>query len=215
MPTPVSTTVNSSTASARDSASLANWRPSARPIRSLTPPESVNLNAFERRFLITCCIRCSSVSIVGGTFAPCTSISKSRLLSSATGLGELDLAVLDRAAAVLLFEELRLLVELLVRLLQLLLLRLQQLFRGLEGGGLLLELLVRLLELLLLRLQLFGLALQLLRQSLRLREQLLGPHVRLDRVQHHADRLGELLEECLLDVGEALERGELDHRQHL
>ena len=30
-----------------------------------------------------------------------------------------------------------------------------------------------------------------------------------------ADRLGQLLEEGLLDVREALERGELDHGQHL
>ena len=73
------------TASARESASLANCRPSASSILSMTLPSSVNLNAFERRFLITCCRRCSSVSIVGGTFAPCTSISKFSSWSSATG----------------------------------------------------------------------------------------------------------------------------------
>jgi hypothetical protein len=39
----------------------------------LTPPDSVNVNAFESRFLITCCSRCSSVSVAGGTFAPRTS----------------------------------------------------------------------------------------------------------------------------------------------
>ena len=91
----------------------------------------------------------------------------------------------------------------------------QQLLGRLEGRGLFLELLVRLLELLLLGLQLFGLALQLLGQALRLRQQLLRPHVRADRVEHDADRLGQLLEERLLDIREALERGELDHRQHL
>ena len=70
MPTPVSSTTNSSTDSARESASLANCRPSASAIRSFTSPASVNLKAFESRFLTTCWSRCSSVSIVGGTFAP-------------------------------------------------------------------------------------------------------------------------------------------------
>ena len=37
----------------------------------------------------------------------------------------------------------------------------------------------------------------------------------LDRVQHDADRLRELLEEGLLDLGERRERRELDHRHHL
>ena len=105
MPTPVSSTANSSTASARDSASLANWRPSATPIRSLTPPDSVNLNAFESRFLSTCCSRCSSVSIAGGTFAPWTSISKlealvlgdrpERPLDEVAHVGERDVADVD------------------------------------------------------------------------------------------------------------------------
>ena len=88
MPTPVSSTTNSITASARERLSLANCRPSASPIRSLTLPTSVNLHAFESRFLSTCCSRCSSVSIVGGTFAPWTSISKLSSLSSATGRNE-------------------------------------------------------------------------------------------------------------------------------
>jgi hypothetical protein len=50
------------------------------------------------------------------------------------------------------------------------------------------QFLVGLLELLLLRLQLLG-------KLLRLLEEALGAHRRLDRIEHYADRLGELLEE--------------------
>ena len=88
IPTPVSITEKETTASARDSASLANCRPSASSTRSATLPASVNLNAFESRFFRICCRRCSSVSSVGGTFAPCTSISNFSSLSSATGRNE-------------------------------------------------------------------------------------------------------------------------------
>ncbi len=134
------------------------------------------------------------------------------LLQRAAGL--LDLGVLDLDPGVLLLELLRALLELLVRLLQLLLLRLQQLFGGAERRSLRLELCVRPPQLVLLRLQLLRLALEILRQRLRLEEQLLGAHVRVDRVQHDADRLGEHLEEGLLDLGERRERRELDHRHH-
>ena len=120
----------------------------------------------------------------------------------------LDLAVLALHLLVLRLQEARFLLQLLVRLLQLFLLLLEQLFRGLQRLGLLLQALVRLGELFLLRLQLLG-------ERLRLRQQFLRAHVRLDGVEHDADRLGELFEECLLDGREALERGELDHRHHL
>ena len=73
-----------------------------------------------------------------------------------------------------------------------------------EQPRLLLELLVGLLQLLLP-------ALQLLRQRLRLLEQVLGARVGLDRVEHDADALGELVEERLVRRAEALERGELEH----
>ena len=73
---------------------------------------------------------------------------------------------------------------------------------------LLAELLVGLLQLLLLRLQLGG-------ELLRLLEQPLGAHRRLDRVQHDADRAGELLEEREVRRGEPGERRELDDRPHL
>ena len=65
------------------------------------------------------------------------------------------------------------------------------------------ELLVGLLELARLRLQLLG-------QRLRLLEQLLGAHVGDDRVEHDADRLGELLEERAVDLAERPQRGQLD-----
>ena len=73
---------------------------------------------------------------------------------------------------------------------------------------LLLELLVGLLQLLLLRLQLAG-------ELLRLLEQTFGLHRRFDRVEHDADRGGELFEEHGLQRGEFVERGELDHRLDL
>ena len=132
--------------------------------------------------------------------------------SSSASAGELDLLVLDLDPAVLLLELLRLLLELLVRLLKLLLLGLQELLGGPQRRRLGLELGVRALQLLLLGLQLLGLALQVLRERLRLEEQLLGAHVRLDRVQDDADRLGELVEERLLGVAEPRERAQLDHR---
>ena len=72
-----------------------------------------------------------------------------------------------------------------------------------------------LLQLLVGVLQLFLAALQLLRERLRLREQVFRPHVRLDRVDHDADRFRQLLEERLVGVGEALEGGQLEHALHL
>ena len=77
-----------------------------------------------------------------------------------------------------------------------------------ELGGLLLELLVGLLQLALLGLQLAS-------ELLRLFEQALGLHGGFDRVQHDADRGGELLEEGDLQLGEVAERRELDHRLDL
>ena len=52
--------------------------------------------------------------------------------------------------------------------------------------------------------------LQLHRQLLRLLQQVLGPHRRLDGVQHDADRLRELLEERQMGGRERLQRRELD-----
>ena len=81
---------------------------------------------------------------------------------------------------------------------------------------LLLELLVGLLQFALLRLQFGG-------ELLRLLQQTLGLHRRLDAVQHDADARRQLIEERGLQVGEAAERGQLDdrldlaleqHRQH-
>ena len=135
--------------------------------------------------------------------------------SCSAGSRQLDLAVLDLDAVVLLLELLRLLLELFVRLLQLLLLRLQQLLGRLERLRLLLELDVRALQLLLLGLQLLRALLELEREGLRLAEQLLRAHRRLDRVDDDADRLAELVEEAALHLAERLERRELDHRHHL
>ena len=73
---------------------------------------------------------------------------------------------------------------------------------------LLLELLVGLLQLPLLRLQFAG-------ELLRLLEQALGLHRRLDRIEHDADRGGELFEEHGLQGGEFVNRSELDHRLDL
>ena len=129
--------------------------------------------------------------------------------------GQLDLAVLPLDVAVLLAEQRRLLLELLVGLAQLLLLGLQQLLGGLERLRLLLELGVGAPQLLLLGLQLLRALLQLARQLLRLLEQLLGALVGDDRVEHDAERLGQLLEERLVDVGEVVQRGELDDRHDL
>ena len=73
---------------------------------------------------------------------------------------------------------------------------------------LLLELLVGLLQFALLRLQFDG-------QLLRLLQQALGLHRRLDAVQHDADAGGELFEERHLQIGEGADRGQLDHRLDL
>ena len=49
------------------------------------------------------------------------------------------------------------------------------------------------------------------RERLRLLQQVLGARVRLDRVEHDADRLGELVEERLVRRVEAVEGGQLEH----
>ena len=77
-----------------------------------------------------------------------------------------------------------------------------------EELGLLLQLLVRVLQFLLA-------SLELLCQRLGLLEQILRPHVRFDRVEHDADRLGELFEERLVRGVEAAERGEFEHAADL
>ena len=99
----------------------------------------------------------------------------------------------------------RLLFECAARLLDLVVLPLDLdvLFRQLLRLGR--QLLVRALQLGLPRLQLEG-------ELLRLLQQILGPHRRFDRVQDDADRLGQLLEERQVGLGERLERRELDDR---
>ena len=77
-----------------------------------------------------------------------------------------------------------------------------------EQPGLGAQLLVGLLELALARLELD-------RQLLRLLEQALGAHRRLDRVEHHADTRRELIEEDEVRRGKRLERGQLDDRLDL
>ena len=64
-------------------------------------------------------------------------------------------------------------------------------------------------------LQLFLPASQLLGQRLRLLEQVLRAHVGLDGVDHDADTFRQLLEERLVRLAEAFERGQLDHGLHL
>ena len=108
-------------------------------------------------------------------------------------LGERDLAVLGLDLALLDLEQARLLLQLLVLVCELVLLLAQELFRLPQRRGLLLQALVGLLELLLLALQLAG-------QELGLLEQPFGAHVRRDRVEHDADRLGELVEEGLVGL---------------
>ena len=101
--------------------------------------------------------------------------------------GHVDLEVLGFDLALLVLEQLRLFLQLLVGVVQLFLL----------GGEL-------------------GLAgLQLLGQQLRLREQALGAHRRGDGVEHDADRFHQLVEEAVVGLVELLERGELDHRLDL
>ena len=133
--------------------------------------------------------------------------ASSRACSSSALARELDLAVLQLDVAVLLAEQRRLLLQLLVGLAQLLLLGLQQLLGGLQRLRLLLELGVGAPQLLLLGLQLLRALLQLARELLRLLEQLLGALVGDDRVEHDAERLGQLLEERLVDLGERRRSG--------
>ena len=128
---------------------------------------------------------------------------------------QLDLVVLGLDVAVALLEQGRLLLQLLIGATQLLLLGLEQLLGGLQRLGLLLELGVGSFELLLAALQLLGLSLELLCQRLRLLQQLFGAHVRCDRVEHHAERLHQLLEKGPVYVAVGLQGGQLDHAEDL
>ena len=91
-------------------------------------------------------------------------------------------------------------------------LRFDLLLLVLEQLRLLLKLLVGGVQLLLLAGELGLPRLQLLGQQLRLLEQALGAHRRGDRVEHDADRFHQLVEEALVGFVELAERGELDHR---
>ena len=91
-------------------------------------------------------------------------------------------------------ELLGLLLERLAGLLDLLVLALDLLVLVREQARLFLQLLVGLLQLLLAALQLLG-------ERLRLRQQVLGARVRLDRVDDDADRFGQLVEERLVRPG--------------
>ena len=64
-------------------------------------------------------------------------------------------------------------------------------------------------------LQLVLLVCSSLGERLRLLEQVFGPHVGGDRVEHDADRLGQLIEEDEVDVVEGFERAELDDGPHV
>lgn len=77
------------------------------------------------------------------------------------------------------------------------------------------ELLRLLLELLVGLLQLLLLGLQFPRELLRLFQQPFGLHRGLDRVEHDADRVGELLEEGHLRRRKGADGGEFDHRLDL
>ena len=92
-------------------------------------------------------------------------------------------------------EQLGLLLELLVGLLQLFLLLLQPLLRGLQRAGLLLQL--RRWS----RSAPPAAVCSSTRERLRLLQQLLGPHRRGDRVEDDADAFGELVEEGQVDFG--------------
>ena len=105
-------------------------------------------------------------------------------------------------------ELLGLLLQRLAGLLHFLVLALDLLVLVRQQPRLLLQLLVGLLQLLLAALQLLG-------ERLRLLQQVLRPHVGLDRVDHDADRFRELVEERLVRRVEALERGQLEHALHL
>ena len=81
---PVSVTENAITDRARFKVSIAGPQPpAAASTRSDTPPLSVNLNAFESRFLMICWSRFESVKIDRAIPGP-ISIEKSRPLISAT-----------------------------------------------------------------------------------------------------------------------------------
>ena len=104
-------------------------------------------------------------------------------------------------------ELLRLLLDEPLRLLDLLVLRLDLAVLLGQERGLLGEILVGLRQLLLARLELLGLRLRLLEEPLRHRRGV-------DRVQHEADALRQLVQECLVGRAEGRERRQLDHGQH-
>ena len=85
MPMPVSLTENATTPGAALSTGWSGVHPpAAGAICSVTRPRSVNLSAFESRFLSTCCRRFGSVCSSGGRFGARSTVKLSRLVS-ATG----------------------------------------------------------------------------------------------------------------------------------
>ncbi len=93
-------------------------------------------------------------------------------------------------------------------------LRLDLLLLILEQLRFLLQLLVRRVQLFLLGGQLGLARLKFLGEELRLFQQALGAHRRGDGVEHDADRFHQLVEEGLVRLVELAERGELDHGLH-
>ena len=91
-------------------------------------------------------------------------------------------------------------------------LRFDLLLLVLEQLRLFLQLLVRVVEFLLLGGELSLTGLKLLGEQLRLLQEPLGAHGRSDRVENDPDRLHQLVEETLVGLVELAEGGELDHR---
>src|SRR5947209_5195960 len=194
MPMLVSETSKATTASAFFSTGCSGLQPlMAEWMLSLTPPCAVNLNAFDSRFLSTCCSRFESVVMLRPRLGSRLISNDSRLLSASFRNGRATISSmfentissaptgtvrdsLFESSDIALGELLRFLLELLVGLLQLSLLRLQ----------------VR-------------------AQLLRLLEQPFRLHRCLDAVDHDTDIGHELIEEHHLQCGEFRERGQLDH----
>ena len=123
-------------------------------------------------------------------------------------LGLLHLLVLLLHLGLLAGQQVGLFLQLQVGLLQLVLLVPEQVLRFLQRAGLLLQPLVGLGQRLLLGLEALG-------ERLRLLEQLLGPHVGFDGVEHDADALRQLLQEGEPDLVELVEGRQLEHRLDL
>ena len=119
-----------------------------------------------------------------------------------------DFLVLRLHFPLLKLEQARLVLELFVGLLERLLLLAQELFRLAKRRRLLLQPVVGIPQLFLLALEFGG-------QKLRLLQQAFRAHIRRDRIENDADRFRQLLEEGLVRLREAAERGQLDHRLHL